>query len=75
MQNRIRDSLLAFMESIVAMTTRNIAALFIGFAYLACAISVALHLRSLWDIGIFFALIFAGNFLIVVGLDLRREKK
>ncbi len=55
-----------------AIISRRVA-LFIGLSYLACAVSVALHPRSLWDIGTFFALIFAGNFLIVVGLDLRRQ--
>ncbi len=49
-----------------AIITRKVG-LFIGFIYLACAVSVALHPRSLWDIGTFLALIVAANFLIVVG--------
>ena len=56
------------------MTKRNTAALVIGFAYLACGLSVALHPRSLWDIGTFFVLTFVGNFLIIVGLNLNKEK-
>jgi len=59
----------------VAMTKRNTAALVIGFAYLACGLSVALHPRSLWDIGTFFVLTFVGNFLIIVGLNLNKENR
>jgi len=64
--------LLAFVESPVAMTARKTVAIFVGASYLAAALSVALHPHSLWDIGTFLVLVFASNFLIVVGLDLRR---
>jgi hypothetical protein len=56
-------------------TDTRIAALLVGLAYLACAVSAALNPRSFWDIGAFCVLTLAGNFLIVIGLDLRREKK
>jgi hypothetical protein len=66
------NTFLASLEGHVGMTVSRTAALLFGLAYLTCAVSVALHPRSLWDIGTFFILIVAGNFLIVVGLDLRR---
>ncbi len=61
------------MEGHVEMTFFRTAALLIGLAYLACAVSTALNPRSLWDIEAFCVLTFAGNFLIVIGLDLRRQ--
>jgi len=71
--NRSGDTFLAGMESHMGMTFSRKAALVIGGAYLFCAASVALNPRSLWDIGTFFLLIFAGNFMIVVALDLWRK--
>jgi hypothetical protein len=56
------------------MGLRRKAALIIGVFYLACAFSVARHPRTLWDIGTFVALVLAGNFLIIVGLNLNEEQ-
>ena len=64
--NRSGDTFLENLESAMAM--RKIAALIVGIAYLACAISVALHPHNLWDLGSFLVFTCAGNFLIVVGL-------
>ena len=72
-QDRSRDFILAHLEIDMGLTFSRKAALFIGFVYLACALSVALHPQGLWDIGTFFLLIFAGNFMIVVALDLWRK--
>ena len=54
--NRSGDTFLANLE--MAIMTRKVAALFIDFAYLACAIFVALHPRGLWDIGTFLVFLF-----------------
>jgi len=66
------SNILAHLES--DMRLRRKAALIIGVFYLASALSVAIHPHSLWDIGTFLVLTFAGNFLIVVGLNLNKEK-
>jgi len=71
--NRVRDFGDAVLEIYLGLTTSRKVALLIGGAYLFCAASVALHPRSLWDIGTFFLLIFASNFMIVVALDLWRK--
>ena len=66
--NRSGDTFLAGMESHMGMTFSRKAALAIGVAYIAAAISVAARLRSPWDIVVFLVLCTAGNFLFIIGL-------
>ena len=50
------------------LTTSRKAALIIGVGYIAAALSVAVQLRSPWDIVVLLVLCTAGNFLLILGL-------
>ncbi len=66
--NRSGDTFLAGMESHMGMTFSRKAALVIGVAYIAAAISVAARLRNSSDIVVFLVLYTAGKFLLIIRL-------